>query len=449
MRHPLRLCAAAALLVSAAACVDDAARTTLPPDSPPPRAPLTPLGVYAITVTRLATGELRSTVTPVRPPHDGRGPAATLSQVGSGLVLENTGNGTLVFDGSRTGGGQRYFAFNYRVRNGTGATLNNVTLLLASQTNSIPGTFVSSLLTSAGTAADSSIAQYVAPTGSVTLGSDGETMRAPYPDVLQVYADGEIAGISPPAGTTGIYPVGFVVRHRDPAATTRQIPSTTNANQFDGEFTLALRLPRQATAAQDVNGLTVWLLAIDDSNTWMTESIEEGQDTAAVRRLRERAAQLNATVVTVLAGSSAEDPEVDDYPGQRLICSVRTAGTASSPTHYITTPAAYTRLALYFPGESVNPCGAYFRAGAPDTPGVGSPYAVTLKAMDRYGNVKTATVDTVALSRVSGPSATFGSPAALVSGSATLNVTYGGSGVSVLTGAGKRLRAARRSIYVP
>jgi hypothetical protein len=195
--------------------------------------------------------------------------------------------------------------------------------------------------------------------------------------------------------------------------------------------------------------LVVHVLAIDDSNTWMTESIEEGQDTAAVRRLRERAAQLNASVVTVLAGSSAQDPDVDDYPGQRLICSVRTAGTASSPTNSITTPAAYTRLAMYLSGEVVNPCGAYFRAGTANTPGVGSPYTVTLKAMDRYGNVKTAEVDTVGLSQASGPSATFGAPAALVSGSASINVTYGGSGLSVLNGTGRRLRADRRTLFVP
>jgi len=408
------------------------------------------VGVYEITLTGLATGQPRSTVTPVRPAFDGRGPAATLSQVGSGLVLENTGNASLLNDGSRTGGGQRYIAFHYRVRNSTGATLSNPTLLLVSRTNTIGGTFVSSLLKTDGTPADSSIAQYVAPTGYVTFASDGVTLLAPFPDVLQVYADGEIAGIAPPTGVTGIFPVGYVVRHRDPAAAaSRQLPSTTDVNQFDGEFTLALRLPRQATAAQDVNAVTVQILAIDDSNTWMTESIEEGQDTAAVRRLRERAALLNATVVTVLAGSSVQDPEIDDYPGQRLICSVRIAGTASSPTNYITTPAAYTRLALYLSGESVNPCGAYFRAGTANTPSVGSPYPVTFKATDHYGNVKTAEVDTVALSRVSGPSATFGSSAALVSGSATINVTYGGSGLSVLNGTGRRLRAARRGVYVP
>jgi hypothetical protein len=443
MRPTLRSWAAAAL-VALAACANDAARTTLPPDPETPRKPITPLGVYEITLTGLASGQPSSTITPVRTTG---GASATLTQVGSGLVLENVA-GTLVNDGPRTGG-QRYLAFHFRVRNGTGSTLNNLTLLLISRTNTFPGTFVSSLLKSDGTPADSAIAQYVAPTGYVTLASGGVTMQALHPDVIQVYSEGEIAGISPPTGVTSVFPVGYVVRPKDPAATSRQIPSTTNANQFDGEFTMALRLPRQATAAQDVNAITIQMLAVDDSNTWMTESIEEAQDTAAVRRLRQRATQLNASVVTVLAGSPAADADVDDYPGQRQICSVRTAGTASSPTNYITTPGAYTRLGIYLSGESANACGAFFRVGTADTPSQGTPYPVTLKAMDRYGNVKTAEVDTVSVSRVSGPSATIGSAAALVSGSATVNVTYGGSGVSVLEGVGRRLRSPRRSTYVP
>jgi trimeric autotransporter adhesin len=443
MRQPLRPWAAVALLALAAGA-NDAALTALPSGGgPPPRSP-TPLGVYEITLTGLATGQFRSTITPVRTVG---GPSATLTQVGSGVVFEQV-SATLANDGPRSGG-QRYISFLYRIRNGTGATVNNLTFLLVSNASTFPGTFVSSLLKSDGTPADSSIAQSMAPTGAVTMGSNGVTMQAPYSDVTQVYADGEIAGISPPSGVTSIFPVGFVVRHRDPAAASRQIPSTTNANQFDGELTIALRMPRQATAAQDVNSITVQVLAVDDSNTYMTETIEEAQDTAAVRRLRQRASLINATVVTVLAGSTAEDPGVDDYSGQRQICSVRTAGTAASPTNYITTPGPYTRLALFFPGEAASACGANFRAGTPNTPSVGTPYTVTLKAMDRYGNVKTAEVDTVSVSRVSGPSATIGSAAALVSGSASINVTYGGSGVSVLSGTGRRLQAAARSIYVP
>jgi len=442
MRHLLRLTAAAALLASTA-CANDAVRPTLPPDAGP-RKPLTPLGVYEIGITGIATGQITSTVRPVRTPAPGRG---TLTQYNTGLVIEQI-SGTLVGDGPRGSDGQRYFFVTYRVRNATGGTRNNLTMLLTSTTATIPGTAFSSITKPDGTSADTSLAKLIVPAGAVSMGRDGVTLQSPFPDVLQVYSSGEVAGITPPAGVTHVFPVGFVIRGH--GNTSRQLPDATSSpNQFDGELTLAFRVPRQASAANDLNGFFVQVITVEDSNTWMTESIEESQDTGAVRRLHERASSLGATVVTVLAGSPAEDPNVTAYPGQRQICSVVTAGTEASPITYITAPGSYNRLALYLSGEAVSSCGAYFRVNTANTPSTGTPYPVTLKAMDRYGNVKTAAVDTVTLSRVSGPSATIGSPTALVSGSATINVTYGGSGVSVLEGSGRRLRSPTRSIFVP
>ncbi|HET7231125.1 MAG TPA: hypothetical protein VFJ16_14025 [Longimicrobium sp.] len=445
MRHAPRLLAAIALLASAA-CVNDAARPTLPPDAGNPRTPITPVGVYQIHVTGIASEQITSTVRPVIAPSGMRG---TLTQYSNtGLVIEQI-SGSVVSDGPRGSDGQRYFTVTYRVRNATGGTRNNLTMLLTSTTATIPGTAFSSITRPDGTSADTALAKLIVPTGAVTMGRDGVTLLSPYPDVLQVYSSGEISGITPPSGVTNVFPVGFVVRSHGNSS--RQlVDATSSPNQFDGELTLAFRVPRQASAANDVNGFFVQVIFVEDSDTRMTESIEESQDTGAVRRLRERASSLGATVVTVLAGSPAEDPNVTDYPGQRQICSVVTAGTEASPITYITAPAAYTRLALYLSGESVNSCGAYFRVNTPNNPSVGTPYPVTLKAMDRYGNVKAAAVDTVAVSRVSGPSATIGSPAALVSGSASINVTYSsGSGVSTLEGVGRRLRSPTRSIYVP
>lgn len=444
MRPTLRSWAAAAL-VALAACATDAARTTLPPDPETPRNPVTPLGVYEIHISGIASGQITSTVRPAITPSAARGTLTQYSK--TGLTIEQI-SGSVLSDGPRGSDGQRYFSITYRVRNATGGTRNNLTMLLTSTTATIPGTAFSSITKPDGTSADTALAKFIVPTGVVSMGRDGVTLLSPYPDVLQVYSSGEVAGITPPSGVTNVFPVGFVIRNH--GNTSRQLADATSSpNQFDGELTLAFRVPRQASAANDVNGFFVEVIFVEDSDTRMTESIEESQDTGAVRRLRERASSLGASVVTVLAGSPAEDPNVTDYPGQRQICSVVTAGTEASPITYITAPAAYTRLALYLSGESVNSCGAYFRVNTPNNPGVGTPYPVTLKAMDRYGNVKTAAVDTVAVSRVSGPSATIGSPAALVSGSATINVTYSGSGVSVLEGFGRRLRSPTRSIYVP
>ena len=76
--------------------------------------------------------------------------------------------------------------------------------------------------------------------------------------------------------------------------------------------------------------------------------------------------------------------------------------------------------------------------GTASRPATNVPFTVTVKAMDRYGNVKTAQADTVHLTEV-GPPATMGAAAALVSGSANQVVTYTDYGSSTLSAVGRRL----------
>jgi hypothetical protein len=437
----IRTCAAM-LLLAAGACADDPSRGILPP--PQPSAP-TPLGVYEIAVTGIGGGELRSSVAPARP--TGTGARPTLTTAGAGITFEQVASSSFT-EGTRTGGGQRYVSFTFRVRNGTGAPVTNLTMLMVSRAGTIAGTPLSVLRRFDGVAADPAIAPYVVPTGAVAMRSDLVSMQALDPDVIQVLQESEVAAITPPGDVTGIFPYGYVVRNATAEATSRTLPAAATANQFDGVLTLAFRLPLQASSAQDVFALTFQVLAVQDSETRLTESMEEAQDSSAVRRLRQRAASLGATTVTVLAGSTTAAADVADYPGQRQICTVRTAGTSASPVNYINTPAAYTRLEMLRPGESSSVCGANFRSGTASNPTVGSPYSITLKAMDRYGNVITGTADTVGLSQASGPSATFGAPAALVSGQAAVSVTYQATGTSVLNAAGRRLRG-QRTIDVP
>ncbi|HVG44706.1 MAG TPA: leishmanolysin-related zinc metalloendopeptidase [Longimicrobium sp.] len=429
-------CCAVLLLAASAACVDDPSRGTLPP-SPPP-APV-PLGVYEISVTGVGSDDMRSTIAPAR---GGQGARATLTTAGAGIVFEQVSTGSFT-EGTRTDGGQRYLSFTYRVRNGTGAPLSNLTLLMVSRPSTIAGTPLSSLKRFDGTAADPAIAQLVAPTGNVALKSDLATLQGQDPDVLQVLQESEVAAITPPGDITGIFPYGYVVRNAATGATSRTLPAAATANQFDGVLTLSFRVPLQASSALDAYSFTFQVLAVQDSETRLTESMEEAQDTAAVRRLRERAAALGATTVTVLAGSPAAGADVADYPGQRQICSVRISGTAASPNAYITTPAGYTRLALLRPGESASACGANFRSGTAASPTLNTPYSVTLRAMDRYGNVRTGVADTVGLAQASGPSASFGASAALASGQAAVNVTYLANGTSVLNAVGRRNRGQR------
>ena len=170
----------------------------------------------------------------------------------------------------------------------------------------------------------------------------------------------------------------------------------------------------------------------------MTESIEEAQDTAAVRMIRERASSLGATTVTVLNGSTTMHPAVADYPGQRQLCSVRTAGTAATPTTFITNPAAYSRVMLLRPGESRNTCDAYFRSGTPGRPATNVPFTVTALAMDRYGNLKTTAVDTLHLVQQSGPTVTLGPNAVFTAGQVPMTMTYSDYGSSLMGAVGRR-----------
>jgi len=451
MLHGIRPWAAALALLASAACVNDAARPTLPPDHPPVvPAPPRPIGVYEITMTGIGGSAMRSTVTPVGPATRAGGPSPTLTVAGSGLVFEQIGSASFT-EGSRTGGGQRYISFTYRVRNSTGASLNNITLLAVEKTGNISGTPISSLLKFDGTAASSSIASLVVPTGQAAMRADGVSMEALYADVLQVFTESEVAAITRPSGVTDIFPYGYVIRSANPDATTRTIPNTSNANQFDGVFTLAIRVPLQSTSSSDVFSITFQVLAVTDSQTRLTESVEEGQDTAAVRRLRARAAALGVDTVTVLNGSPVMDPSVEDYSEQRQICSFRTAGTAASPVTTNVAPAAYMKVGVILPSESLSSCGAFFRSGSPAAAHIGVAYAVKTYAMDRYGNVKTAEADTVTLARVTGPSFSVSpsSTVALTSGLATFNLTYSDWGTATVSATGRRNRATRGINILP
>jgi hypothetical protein len=422
----------AVFLLALAACSDEKLPTAVDPDSDRPKPPPAVLGLYELEVSGITGGEMSSALLPA-------GPTAAVTPAGAGIVFEAVGSTSLV-EGTRGKGGHRYISFTFRVRNSTGAPLTNLTMLLVERPGTVAGTSLSTLRRFDGTAADPAIASQVVPTGAVGLAGDLVTMQGAYPDVLQVLTEAEVAAITKPADVTNIFPVGYVVRSAVTNAN-RTLPNTADANQYDGVLTLSFRVPLQATSSADVFSFVFQVLAVTDTETRLTESIEEARDTAAVRRLRDRATALGATTVTVLNGSPAADPFVADYPGQRQLCSVRTAGTAASPVTTITTPGAYSRLAVYRPGEALDACAANFTGGSALPANFGMPYAVTLRAMDRYGNVRTDAADTVRLASTDG-TATMPAPAALTAGVGSASPVYMTYGPSTLTATGRRLNGA-------
>lgn len=427
-----------ALLAALAACADQPTEARVDPE-PEPSAPL-PLGVFEIQIIG-ANGSGGDALRASKAVPVAFGPSLSMSAVNSGITLEVLSSGSFT-DGPRGQGGQRYISVTYRIRNTTGAPLNNVTFIPTTTASTIAGSPFTSLLLFNNTAASASIATQLVPTGAAFVGEDGR-MRTRFPDVLQAFTEAEVAAISLPAGVTGIFPYGFVTSNPK-SANNRTIPNAASPNEWGGMVTFAFRYPLQSpSAANDPFFMSFQVLAVQDTETRLTESIEEGQDSAGVRRARERASALGATTVTVLNGSTATAPEVPDYPGQRQLCSVRTAGTAASPLTLITRPAAYRQLAVLYPGESGSTCDAYFRTGAPGRPATNVPFNVTLRAMDLYGNLISTAVDTVALTQLSGPPAVLPASAALSSGAATVAVTYSDYGTSLLNGVGRRNEGLR------
>ena len=218
--------AAALLAASVAACADKPTDPERPGPEPKP-APL-PLGLYEITITGAdgsdgATAQARLVPSPTTP-------SQALNPAAAGLSFEQVTVTTFV-EGTRSTGGQRFVTATFRVRNQTGVPLTNLTLIPVSRNvapTTKPNSPFSSLLRFDGSAVPDSVATYMVPAGAVSLGDDGK-IRSPYPDVLQVFEESEVAAIALPAGTTSIFPYGFVVRNATNPAS-RTIPVAASAN---------------------------------------------------------------------------------------------------------------------------------------------------------------------------------------------------------------------------
>jgi hypothetical protein len=436
----------AGLLMLVAGCRDDFLPTA--PGEPEPKPSPLPLGVYEFTVTGLTDGQVSSSAMLLETGAAPSGASASMAPVNNGLVLEQV-TATSFTEGSRNSGGQRYVTMVYRVKNGSGLALSNLTFIASfGGSNNIAGTPFVRFDRFDGSPADTAIASKVIPTGAAELGEDLR-LAGDQPDVLQVFTEGEVAAVALPANVTALFPYGFVTRHRS-LTNTRQLPATNDPNQFDGLLTVAYRIPLARNdpgttngATKDVHTFTVRMLAVQDTEVRLTESMEEAFDPASVQRLQARAASLGATTVTVLNGSPAMDPSVTDYPGQRQLCSYRVAGTAAVPTTRNTSPGGYTSVAILRPSETADACAPYFRAGSAARPATNVPFTLSLRAVDRYGNLLASARDTVRLEVVSGPQATAGAPVILAAGAGSVPVTYHDYGNSVIAAVGRRIRTER------
>jgi len=304
------------------------------------------LGLMKLTVNGLGTAAMSSKLEMVAPAGPLRPMAVTT--VPQGIDLQQV-SASSVDVGTNSGGGTRYFNVVYRLRNaqfcatpGTCTAYTtprqNLTLLAADTSSSLDGTAVSGLFRFDGSAEPASLALGIEPTHGAELNSTASgVLVQPGYESLQVYTEAEIAGIPLDSGATGLFPYGYVA-HNVNSASSRGLPANPGANQWDGRLAFSFKLPLQPQAKDDPYSITLVFQVIDDSNTRVTQSVEE-QNAAGDAAAGARAAALGSSDLAVLGGRVAQTAIGDP------ICSVRTAGTAASPTAYLVNHAAAPVLA--------------------------------------------------------------------------------------------------------
>ncbi len=243
------------------------------------------LGFVEITISGIASPTPSASAVPVRPgelgPAGVPGPRFDLTPAGGdpsgGIQLEPYSTGSFTH-GRRGDGGVRYVYATFRVRNAdmNGNAYNtprtNLTFIATRTAKTIDGTAISRLGRFDGTPAADAIAVQVMPTGGVEQ-APGSDELITGPDVLQVFEETELTGILVKAGAE-LLPYGFVV-HNPSTPNSRRLPANPAANRFDGLVTFAFKIPLQATPAEDPFTVSIVFLAVDDSETRITQSLEE------------------------------------------------------------------------------------------------------------------------------------------------------------------------------
>jgi len=323
---PLLLCAA--LLLSACGGGNDGSASA---PAPQPES----LGLMKITVSGLGTNAPSSTAELVSSADSGDAHQRTVTTAPLGVDVKQV-SATSIDVGTRGAGGMRYFNVIYSVRNaqycGTPGSCapyavarQNLTLLGARTSSNIDDTAVAGLKRFDGTVDTADIALSILPTHGVVLdgAGTGVTVQPGY-ESLQVYSEDEISGITLDPGATGLLPYGYVVKNVNTPGS-RMLPANPANNQFDGQLAFSFKVPLQAVQADDPYSIILVFQVVDDSNTRVTQSVEE-QTYAGDAIATARAVALGSTDLAVLGGRVAETNIGDP------ICVVRTAGPAGAPT---------------------------------------------------------------------------------------------------------------------
>lgn len=288
-----------------------------------------------VTISGIGTGQMSAQAVHLKP-----NIAYNLTTPGGGsgdgsIQLEPLSIGSFTY-GERGSGGMRYFYATFKVRNaqsdGTayGTTLDNLTFLAVDTDDTYGTTAISELRLFDGTLLSGSTAENIAnatiPTGWVGFAAGSDLMIAK-PDVLQIFKETEVSAVTTaPSVVNTIFPYGFVTRSPGITPGSRALPALPSENRFDGRVTFAFKIPLQTSVDQDPFKVSAIFLPVDDSETRVTQSLEE-QTPGGQTALKERINTLSPTVVTLLPGSTFWSPLA-----QYHCVPVRVAGPVGSPT---------------------------------------------------------------------------------------------------------------------
>lgn len=292
------------------------------------------LGLMEISLTGIGTPQMRASASAPEPSAGGARLALTPVAEGgrSGIQLRALSSGTFTFGARGVAGSVRYIFVTFEVRNAsTGGVAyttprTNLTFIAVATPSTISGTPVKEILKFDGSAAPTSDAENWIPTGAAYL-TIPQTISALSADVLQVFTETEASSFGVSAGVSA-FPYGFVVRHAT-ATDTRTLPANPAADVYDGFVTFAFKVPLALSQADDPYSVKLMVLAVDDSETRVTQSVEE-RDTPSQAAFEAKVAALSATGVTLLTGGS--------YSGSvttRTLCGVRASGTVAVPIAYV------------------------------------------------------------------------------------------------------------------
>ena len=347
------LALAATLLVSAAltGCSDGGSAAAPDTGSPAPRS----LGLMSFTISGVGSGAVTGTATLICSVTDRMAAKkamaryASLSDYSSGIDAEFYSGSTLDIGTRGTPGAVTYVYATYKIRNAqyctdtgnctpyTSATHNLTLLAVESSTNTLGASGISQLLMFDGSSYDAataaSIAQSMKPTQAVAYNGSGV-----YPvdglQSFQVFTESEVSGISAvlPSGYQAL-PYGFVVKNVN-SDTSRALPANPASGEFDGLVTFAYQLPQQASASEDPYAITASFEVVDDTNVRVSQGIDEENSTGDATE-QSIANLLNANDLSWVDAGRVRPSNI----GQG-ICTVRTAGTAASPSAYLVNNSA-------------------------------------------------------------------------------------------------------------